>query len=112
MSSLIGEAAEADDMFWNNDVWAEDEGDQSFGSEDEEIKPDEFDSDFNDSEDDNEEEDSDNSEPKRNDDKKVIRLFSFLLISVYYSLFLISVHQQVQGTRKEKTACETKVVKR
>jgi hypothetical protein len=53
MAELIGEAAEQDESFWGNEVWKEDESDDSFESE--EVKPDVFDSDFNDSEDDDEE---------------------------------------------------------
>lgn len=60
MTELVGEAAEEDELFWNNEVWQEaDSDDDSFGSEDEEQKPDEFDSDFNDTE---SEEESDNEE--------------------------------------------------
>jgi len=54
MADLVGEAAEQDDAFWNHETWAEgeedeeDSGNESFSEE--EIKPDVFDSDFNDSE--------------------------------------------------------------
>jgi hypothetical protein len=34
MSVLIGEAAEQDEVFWNNSVWAEEEEDESFDEED------------------------------------------------------------------------------
>jgi hypothetical protein len=57
MSSLVGEALDNDETFWNHDTWAE-EGDDadSFreSDEDSEVRKDAFDSDFNDSESDNE----------------------------------------------------------
>lgn len=64
MTDLIGEAAEEDATFWGDAVWAEDSEDDSFGSEDEVVKPDEFDSDFDESEG-SEEEGSDNEENAR-----------------------------------------------
>ena len=57
MSSLVGEALENDEAFWNHDTWAEDGDDaDSFreSDEDSEVRKDAFDSDFNDSETDNE----------------------------------------------------------
>lgn len=60
MNSLVGEAAEEDNEFWGHEVWQEGEGsdEESFRTVDEEDKPDEFDSDFNESEsEDDEEED-------------------------------------------------------
>ncbi len=65
MGALIGEAAEQDEAFWNNDVWAEDESDGSFDEAEEEVKPDEFDSDFNDTEDEGESDESDEDEKPR-----------------------------------------------
>lgn len=60
MAELVGEAAEEDETFWNHDIWQEAESDdESF--EDEEVKPDVFDSDFNDSE---TEEESDSDDEK------------------------------------------------
>ncbi len=53
MAELVGEAADDDEQFWNADIWNEDEDGsdaESFVEEDEEVKPDEFDSDFNDTE--------------------------------------------------------------
>ena len=55
MSSLVGEAQEADDAFWGHDTWEEnDSGNDSFheSDEDSEVRKDQFDSDFNESEDD------------------------------------------------------------
>ena len=57
---LDGEELEEDKLFWGDNVWKDDESDDSFEvEEEEEDKPDEFDSDFNDTEDDN---DSDSGE--------------------------------------------------
>eukprot|EP00603_Paraphysomonas_imperforata_P013610 CAMPEP_0114463670 /NCGR_PEP_ID=MMETSP0104-20121206/7490_1 /TAXON_ID=37642 ORGANISM="Paraphysomonas imperforata, Strain PA2" /NCGR_SAMPLE_ID=MMETSP0104 /ASSEMBLY_ACC=CAM_ASM_000202 /LENGTH=398 /DNA_ID=CAMNT_0001636639 /DNA_START=137 /DNA_END=1330 /DNA_ORIENTATION=- len=52
MTELIGEAAEMDKAFWDNPVWAEgdDSENESFDENEEEVKPDVFDSDFNDTE--------------------------------------------------------------
>jgi hypothetical protein len=53
MAELVGQAADDDEQFWNADVWNEDEDGsdaESFVEEEEEAKPDEFDSDFNDTE--------------------------------------------------------------
>eukprot|EP01032_Pedospumella_encystans_P020203 gene20203-22956_t len=53
MAELVGEAADDDEQFWNADIWNEDEDGsdaESFVEEEEEVKPDEFDSDFNDTE--------------------------------------------------------------
>lgn len=60
MAELVGEAAEEDEAFWNHDIWQEAESDdESF--EEGEVKPDIFDSDFNDSE---TEEESDSDDEK------------------------------------------------
>ena len=83
MSALIGEAAEQDETFWGHEVWAEDEDDESFESEDEEVKPDEFDSDFNDTEDEGDESSSD-------EDDKPRKIVSKVLIKLYYMKY----HQQ------------------
>jgi hypothetical protein len=75
MSSLIGEAADQDEVFWNNPIWADEEEDESFSENDEEaqVKPDEFDSDFNDTEDEgSEEENSEDDRPRRRAAKKVL----------------------------------------
>ena len=64
INDLIGEAADQDEQFWSHSVWKEDEDDESFGSKDEEEKPDEFDSDFDESEDE-EDEDGEQEEEKR-----------------------------------------------
>lgn len=53
-AELEGEALEEDKLFWNDEVWKEDESDDSFETEEENDHPDEFDSDFNDTEDDDE----------------------------------------------------------
>ena len=53
MAELVGEAADDDEQFWNADIWNEDEDGsdaESFVEEEEEVKPDEFDADFNDTE--------------------------------------------------------------
>lgn len=55
MSELVGEALEQDAEFYEHEIWAEEESDDSYEAE--EIKPDEFDSDFNDSEDDDDSDD-------------------------------------------------------
>ncbi len=59
MSSLVGQAAQDDDEFWNHSTWVEEE-DGSFHESDEEseARKDTFDSDFNDSEDDDGENDN------------------------------------------------------
>jgi hypothetical protein len=60
MSDLIGEALEEDEKFYSSEIWAEVEEDSEDDSyEEEDIKPDVFDSDFNDTE---EEESSDDDE--------------------------------------------------
>ncbi|CAM9144418.1 unnamed protein product, partial [Pylaiella littoralis] len=62
ISELQGEDAEADETFWGQGAWQEEEeGDSEFSSEEEE--PDKFDKDFNDSE--SEEEDDDGNEENR-----------------------------------------------
>lgn len=53
MTELVGEALEMDKAFWEHSVWAEaedDSGNESFDENEEEVKPDVFDSDFNDTE--------------------------------------------------------------
>lgn len=66
MADLVGQAAEDDEQFWNNEIWQEDGSDaESFRSEDEEAKPDEFDSDFNDSETEDEEDSDDDAKIKK-----------------------------------------------
>lgn len=51
MSSLVGQAAEDDEAFWGADIWEEEGSDaDSYEEVEEEQKPDQFDSDFNDTE--------------------------------------------------------------
>ena len=57
MTELVGEALDQDSLFYDHETWNEEESDDSF--EEEEIQPDEFDSDFNDTED---EDDSDSED--------------------------------------------------
>ena len=56
MTELVGDALEEDEAFWGHDIWNEEEGSDmdSYDEEEEEVKPDEFDSDFNDTESDDE----------------------------------------------------------
>jgi hypothetical protein len=61
----VGEALEEDSQFYNDDIWAEDESDDSYEAEEE--KPDVFDSDFNDTEDDDESDDGEESDTRRNE---------------------------------------------
>lgn len=64
MNALVGQAAEDDDAFWGNEVWQEGGGsdEESFRTVDDEDKPDEFDSDFNDSESEDDEEEDEEEE--------------------------------------------------
>ena len=80
MSTLVGEALETDEAFWNHDTWAEDDGEdaESFreSDEDSDVRKDEFDSDFNDSETDNEADDQaagDEEERRLQKDEKMQR---------------------------------------
>jgi hypothetical protein len=79
MSSLVGEALDNDETFWNHETWAEDGEDaESFreSDEDSDVRKDEFDSDFNDSETDNEAEDQaagDEEERRLQRDEKIQR---------------------------------------
>jgi hypothetical protein len=67
MDTLVGKAAEDDESFWNADTWEESD-DDSF--EEIVVKPDEFDSDFNDTEDEGEDEDAaDDKTLKKNEPK-------------------------------------------
>jgi len=53
MTELVGAAVEEDAEFWNNEVWKEGDNsseEDSFVLEEQEDRPDQFDSDFNDSE--------------------------------------------------------------
>ena len=73
MAALVGEAVEQDEAFWGDGVWADDQSDESFSENEEEVKPDVFDSDFNDSED-SDDDDSD-AEPTKDFSKvKVLNL--------------------------------------
>lgn len=53
MSSLIADVVKQGDQFWTNEDWKQDEADEDSDSsfEEVEVKPDVFDSDFNDTED-------------------------------------------------------------
>ena len=63
MSELVGEALENDALFYNNEIWKEDESDESYVSEEE--KPDVFDSDFNESEDEDDSNDDEENDTRR-----------------------------------------------
>lgn len=70
MSELVGEALDQDTTFYGADVWDEEESDDSYDENDfvKEMKPDEFDSDFNDTEDDdNSDDDSEEEGVRRNE---------------------------------------------
>jgi vacuolar protein sorting-associated protein 72 len=57
-SELIGEEAEKDKAFWEHSTWDEDDsGNESYEEKEEDVKPDVFDSDFNETEDDESSED-------------------------------------------------------
>ncbi|RYH24967.1 hypothetical protein EON65_16065 [archaeon] len=71
MASLVGEAEEEDEQFWGNEVWQENDSDAESYSTEEEVKPDQFDSDFNDTEDDDDDEDGDDSDDDRERHGKV-----------------------------------------
>lgn len=64
MSALVGQAAEDDEAFWSHDVWKEGDGsdEESFHTDDDEEKPDVFDSDFNESETEDDEEEDEEEE--------------------------------------------------
>lgn len=68
-TELVGEEADKDKAFWEHSTWNEDEddsGNESYEENEEELKPDVFDSDFNDSEDDESEEDEEENLRKSN----------------------------------------------
>ncbi|CAM9530187.1 unnamed protein product [Laminaria digitata] len=70
ISELQGEDAEADETFWGQGAWQEEEdGDSEFSSEEEE--PDKFDKDFNDSE--SEEEDNDLEETALRKNERAVK---------------------------------------
>lgn len=75
MSALVDEAVEQDETFWNNEVWVEDESDDSFSEE--EIKPDVFDSDFNDTEDEGEGSSDEEPSKTREAEKVSLAFFSY-----------------------------------
>lgn len=57
-SELIGEEAEKDKAFWEHSTWDEDDsGNESYEEKEEDVKPDVFDSDFNETEEDESSED-------------------------------------------------------
>ncbi len=68
MTEMVGEAAEEDALFWNDNVWAEEESDESFSEE--EAKPDEFDTDFGESESDDDDDGGSDEEAARKMDAK------------------------------------------
>ena len=63
INELVGEALEQDNAFYGHETWDEEESDSSFSEE--EVKPDEFDSDFNDTEDDDDSDDDSEEEKTR-----------------------------------------------
>ncbi len=63
MGEMVGEAMEEDEVFWNDDVWKDDESDASFSEE--EAKPDEFDTDFGESEEDDDDGSSEEDAAKK-----------------------------------------------
>ena len=63
MNELVGEALDQDNAFYGHDTWDEEESDSSFSEE--EVKPDVFDSDFNDTEDDDDSDDDSEEEKTR-----------------------------------------------
>ena len=72
MNELVGAAVEEDAEFWNNEVWKEGDDSSEEGSfvlDEQEDRPDQFDSDFNDSETD---EDGSGSENESNIAKRTI----------------------------------------
>jgi vacuolar protein sorting-associated protein 72 len=57
-SELVGEEADKDKAFWEHSTWEEDDsGNESYEEKEEDVKPDVFDSDFNETEDDESSED-------------------------------------------------------
>ena len=68
MDDLVGEAADEDETFWGHDTWAEGSDDDEFSEE--EIKPDLFDSDFNDTESDSDSDDDSEEEGTKKAEKK------------------------------------------
>ncbi len=84
-AELQGEELEEDELFWGDNVWKDDESDDSFEVEEEEDKPDEFDSDFNDTED---EGDSDSDD--EDDKKEKVQVESQQVDRLSYRLQLIN----------------------
>jgi hypothetical protein len=70
MGSLVGKALEDDEAFWNNEVWNDGSDDESFHTQDEEAKPDVFDSDFDESETEDEEEEDKEEERRASKSEK------------------------------------------
>ena len=68
MADLVGEAADEDETFWTHDTWAEGSDDDEFSEE--EVKPDVYDSDFNDTESDSDSEEDSDEEVLRKTEKK------------------------------------------
>ena len=71
MSALVGQAAEEDEVFYNNEIWQEGSDSDAESYSTEEEKPDLFDSDFDESEDSDEEDSIDEDQEKelRNSEK-------------------------------------------
>lgn len=68
MADLVGDAAEEDETFWNHETWQEGSDDDEFSEE--EIKPDVFDSDFNDTEDESDSDDDSEEEGTKKAERK------------------------------------------
>lgn len=74
MADLVGQAADDDEQFWNNEIWQEAGSDaESFRSNDDDQRPDEFDSDFNDTETEDEEESDDEAKVKKSARAQLVR---------------------------------------
>lgn len=85
-NALVGEEAEEDELFYSAEIWKEDgSGDDSY-SEEEEAKPDVFDTDFDESEDDGEE-DSDDDERKVQKEMRREKQVRAIFFHEYQSIF-------------------------
>jgi hypothetical protein len=90
MAELVGQAADDDQQFWNDDIWKEDEDDsdaESYDEEEEEAKPDEFDSDFNDSETEDEEESDDEAKVQKASKASAMVCYKLLFINTIVARF-------------------------
>jgi hypothetical protein len=70
MAELVGEAADQDDAFWGHSTWEEGQDSEDEEFSDVEIKPDEFDSDFNDTESESDSDDDSEEEKQRGSERK------------------------------------------